>query len=114
MSETWPKSGGVTSNARPRIIPDRPRLKVDEKSFQQGQNAFTGLTNSALKLGAVLASKLAIDKVVGDFKAAGTELNNFNRLTGLSTQNVQALGQALAAQGGNARTRWRPCRRSRT
>ncbi len=77
-------------------------LKVDEKSFQQGQNAFTGLTNSALKLGAVLASKLAIDKVVGDFKAAGTELNNFNRLTGLSTQNVQALGQALAAQGGNA------------
>jgi len=77
-------------------------LKVDEKSFQQGQNAFTGLTNSALKLGAVLASKLAIDKVVGDFKAAGTELNNFNRLTGLSTQNVQALGQALAAQGGSA------------
>ncbi|PYG97718.1 hypothetical protein CVV67_25480, partial [Arthrobacter stackebrandtii] len=77
-------------------------LKVDEKSFQQGHNAFTGLTNSALKLGAVLASKLAIDKVVGDFKAAGTELNNFNRLTGLSTQNVQALGQALAAQGGNA------------
>lgn len=77
-------------------------LKVDEKSFQQGQNAFTGLTNSALKLGAVLASKLAIDKVVGDFKAAGTELDNFNRLTGLSTQNVQALGQALAAQGGNA------------
>lgn len=77
-------------------------LKVDEKSFQQGQNAFTGLTNSALKLGAVLASKLAIDKVVGDFKNAGTELNNFNRLTGLSTQNVQALGQALAAQGGNA------------
>lgn len=77
-------------------------LKVDEKSFQQGQNAFTGLTNSALKLGAVLASKLAIDKVVGDFKSAGTELNNFNRLTGLSTQNVQALGQALAVQGGNA------------
>lgn len=77
-------------------------LKVDEKSFQQGQNAFTGLTNSALKLGAVLASKLAIDKVVGDFKNAGTELDNFNRLTGLSTQNVQALGQALAAQGGNA------------
>lgn len=77
-------------------------LKVDEKSFQQGNNAFNGLTSSALKLGAVLASKLAIDKVVGDFKSAGTELNNFNRLTGLSTQNVQALGQALVAQGGNA------------
>lgn len=77
-------------------------LKVDEKSFQQGQNAFTELTNSALKLGAVLASKLAIDKVVGDFKNAGTALDNFNRLTGLSTQNVQALGQALSAQGGNA------------
>ncbi|HDS1058189.1 phage tail tip lysozyme [Pseudomonas putida] len=77
-------------------------LKVDEKSFQQGQNAFTGLTNSALKLGAVFASKLAIDKVVGDFKAAGTELDNFNRLTGLNTQQVQALGQSLAAMGGNA------------
>lgn len=77
-------------------------LKVDEKSFQQGQNAFTGLTNSALKLGAVLASKLAIDKVVGDFKSAGTELDKFNRLTGISTQRVQAFGQALAAQGGNA------------
>lgn len=77
-------------------------VKVDEKSFQQGQNAFAGLTKSVLSLGAVFASKLAIDKVVGDFKAAGTELDNFNRLTGLSTQNVQALGQALAAQGGNA------------
>lgn len=77
-------------------------LKVDEKSFQQGQNAFTGLTNSALKLGAVLASKLAIDKVVGDFKAAGTELDNFNRLTGLNTQRVQALGQAYTAMGGSA------------
>jgi hypothetical protein len=50
----------------------------------------------------VLASKLAIDKVVGDFKNAGTELNNFNKLTGMSTQNVQALGQALTAQGGSA------------
>lgn len=77
-------------------------LKVDEKSFQQGQNAFTGLTNSALKLGAVLASKLAIDKVVGDFKNAGTALDNFNRLTGLNTQQVQALGQAYTAMGGNA------------
>jgi hypothetical protein len=77
-------------------------LKVDEKSFQKADAAFGGLTRSALQFGAVLASKLAIDKVVGDFKNAGTELNNFNKLTGLSTQNVQALGQALAAQGGNA------------
>ncbi|HDS1780470.1 TPA: hypothetical protein QEM49_005053 [Pseudomonas putida] len=77
-------------------------IKVDEKSFQKADAAFGGLTKSALQFGAVLASKLAIDKVVGDFKNAGTELNNFNRLTGLSTQNVQALGQALAAQGGNA------------
>lgn len=77
-------------------------LQVDEKSFQKADAAFGGLTRSALQLGAVFASKLAIDKVVGDFKNAGTELNNFNRLTGLSTQNVQALGQALAAQGGNA------------
>lgn len=77
-------------------------IKVDEKSFQKADAAFGGLTKSALQFGAVLASKLAIDKVVGDFKAAGTELDNFNRLTGLSTQNVQALGQALAAQGGNA------------
>lgn len=77
-------------------------LKVDEKSFQQGHNAFNGLTSSALKLGAVLASKLAIDKVVSDFKNAGTALDNFNRLTGLNTQQVQALGQAYTAMGGNA------------
>ncbi|WP_338724881.1 phage tail tip lysozyme [Pseudomonas juntendi] len=77
-------------------------LKVDEKSFQQGENAFAGLTNSAIKLGAVLASKLAIDKVVGDFKNAGTQLDNFNRLTNLNTQRVQALGQAYTAMGGNA------------
>lgn len=77
-------------------------LQVDDKSFQKADAAFGGLTRSALQLGAVFASKLAIDKVVGDFKNAGTELNNFNRLTGLSTQNVQALGQALTAQGGNA------------
>lgn len=77
-------------------------VKVDDRSFQKADAAFGGLTRSALQFGAVLASKLAVDKVVGDFRAAGTELNNFNRLTGLSTQNVQTLGQALAAQGGNA------------
>lgn len=77
-------------------------LKVDKKSFEAGENAFSGITKSALQLGAVLASKLAIDKVVGDFKNAGTELNNFNKLTGLSTQNVQMLGQAIKAQGGSA------------
>lgn len=77
-------------------------MKVDERSFQKADAAFGGLTKSALQLGAVLAGKLAIDKVVGDFKSAGTELNNFNKLTGLSTQNVQMLGQALKAQGGNA------------
>ena len=77
-------------------------MKVDEKSFQKADAAFGGLTKSALQLGAVFAGKLAIDKVVGDFKQAGTELNNFNKLTGLSTQNVQSLGQALRAQGGSA------------
>ena len=77
-------------------------MKVDEKSFQKADAAFGGLTKSALQLGAVFAGKLAIDKVVGDFKQAGTELNNFNKLTGMSTQNVQMLGQALKAQGGNA------------
>ena len=77
-------------------------MKVDEKSFQKADAAFGGLTKSALQLGAVFAGKLAIDKVVGDFKKAGTELNNFNKLTGLSTQNVQSLGQALKAQGGSA------------
>lgn len=77
-------------------------LQVDERSFQKADSAFSGLTRSALQLGAVFASKLAIDKVVGDFRDAGTQLNNFNRLTGLSTQSVQSLGQALAAQGGNA------------
>lgn len=77
-------------------------IKVDEKSFQKADAAFGGLTRSALQLGAVFAGKLAIDKVVGDFKSAGTQLDNFNRLTGLSTQKVQLLGQAIAAQGGNA------------
>lgn len=77
-------------------------IKVDEKSFQKADAAFGGLTKSALQLGAVFAGKLAIDKVVGDFKQAGTELNSFNKLTGMSTQNVQMLGQALKAQGGNA------------
>lgn len=77
-------------------------IKVDDKSFQAADAAFGGLTRSALQLGAVLAGKLAIDKVVGDFKQVGTELNNFNKLTGMSTQNVQMLGQAIKAQGGSA------------
>ncbi|WP_161893497.1 hypothetical protein, partial [Pseudomonas juntendi] len=38
----------------------------------------------------------------GDFKNAGTELDKFQKLTGLSTQNVQALGQAFTAMGGSA------------
>lgn len=77
-------------------------IKVDEKSFQKADAAFGGLTKSAIQLGTVLASKLAVDKVVGDFKNAGTQLDNFNRLTGHSTQRVQALGQAFTAMGGDA------------
>lgn len=76
-------------------------IKVDEKSFQKADAAFGGLTKSALQFGAVLAGKLAIDKVVGDFKNLGTELNNFHKLTGINTQNVQALGQAYSSMGGN-------------
>lgn len=77
-------------------------IKVDEKSFQKADAAFGGLTKSALQLGAVFAGKLAIDKVVGDFKKAGIELDNFQKLTGMSTDSVQALGQAIKVQGGNA------------
>lgn len=77
-------------------------IKVDDKSFQKADAAFDGLTKSALQLGSVLAGKLAIDKVVGDFKQAGTEINNFNRLTGISTKTLQTLGQAITAQGGSA------------
>ena len=77
-------------------------IKVDEKSFQKADAAFGGLTKSALQLGAVLAGKLAIDKVVGDFKNVGTELDNFHKLTNLSTQKVQVLGQAFTAMGGSA------------
>lgn len=77
-------------------------LKVDQKSFQSGQTAFDGLTKSALQLGAVFAGKFALDKVVGQFKDAGTNLDNFNKLTGVSTDSVQKLGYALKMQGGNA------------
>lgn len=77
-------------------------IKVDEKSFQKADAAFGGLTKSALQLGAVLAGKLAIDKVVGDFKNLGTQLDNFQKLTGHNTLHVQALGQAFTAMGGSA------------
>lgn len=77
-------------------------LKVDSKSFQSGQTAFDGLTKSALQLGAVFAGKLAIDKVVGNFRDAGAQLDNFNKLTGMSVEGVQKLGFALKQQGGNA------------
>lgn len=77
-------------------------LKVDEKSFDKGQSAFDGLSKSALQLGAVLATKLGVQKVVGDFTKAGVALDNFNKLNGSSVENVQRLGYALQQQGGHA------------
>lgn len=77
-------------------------LKVDEKSFDKGQSAFDGLSKSALQLGAVLATKLGVQKVVGDFTKAGVALDNFNKLNGSSVENVQRLGYALQQQGGQA------------
>lgn len=77
-------------------------LQVDKKSFDNGTAAFDGLSKSAIQLGGVLATKLGIQKVVGDFKNAGVELDNFNKLNGASVQNVQRLGYALKQQGGNA------------
>lgn len=77
-------------------------LKVDEKSFRGGQRAFDELTNSALQFGAVLAGKLGLQKVVTDFADAGTKLENFNKLTGVSVENVQKLDYALRKQGGAA------------
>lgn len=50
----------------------------------------------------MFAGKLAIDKVVGNFRDAGAQLDNFNKLTGLSVEGVQKLGFALKMQGGNA------------
>lgn len=77
-------------------------LKVDERSFKSGQTAFDGLTRSALQLGAVFASKFALDKVVTGFVDAGSKLDNFNKLTGVSVENVQKLDLALRKQGGAA------------
>lgn len=77
-------------------------LQVDKKSFDNGTAAFDGLSKSALQLGGVLATKLGIQKVVGDFTNAGVALDNFNKLNGASVQNVQRLGYALKQQGGNA------------
>lgn len=77
-------------------------LKVDDKSFKSGQTAFDGLTKSALQLGAVFAGKFALDKVVTQFADAGTKLENFNKLTGVSVENVQSLDYALRKQGGAA------------
>lgn len=77
-------------------------LQVDKKSFDQGSAAFDGISKSALQLGATLAAKLGIEKVVTDFKNAGSELENFNRLNGTAAENVQKLGYALQRQGGQA------------
>lgn len=77
-------------------------LQVDKKSFDNGAAAFDGLSKSALQLGGVLATKLGIQKVVGDFTNAGVALDNFNKLNGSSVENVQRLGYALKQQGGNA------------
>lgn len=77
-------------------------LQVDKKSFDNGSAAFDGIAKSALQLGGVLATKLGIQKVVGDFTNAGVALDNFNKLNGSSVENVQRLGYALKQQGGNA------------
>ena len=77
-------------------------LQVDKKSFDAGTAAFDGISKSVIQLGGILATKLGIQKVVGDFTNAGVALDNFNKLNGASVQNVQRLGYALKQQGGNA------------
>lgn len=78
-------------------------FKVDEKGAKDAQGVFDGLTKSALQLGGVLAGKLAIDKVMADFRQAGTEMYNFQKISGMTAASIDQIGFALQREGGNAR-----------
>lgn len=72
----------------------------DKKSADQIGTGIDGIKSKALQLGAVVAGAFGIKALTADFAQSRDMLGKFAEVFGVSANDVQAFGNALATEGG--------------
>ena len=73
----------------------------DKKSAQQIEGGIDSIKSKALQLGAVVAGAFGLKSLTVDFANSADMLGKFGQTFGVSANDVQAFGNALATEGGS-------------
>lgn len=75
-------------------------FNVDQKGAKEFEGSIDSVRSKALQLGSVVAGGLGIKALTADFAAGRDMLGKFSDTFGVSANNVMAIGNALATEGG--------------
>jgi len=75
-------------------------FNVDQKGAKEFEGSIDSVRSKALQLGSVVAGGLGIKALTADFAAGRDMLGKFSETFGVSANNVMAIGNALATEGG--------------
>lgn len=75
-------------------------FNVDQKGAKEFEGNIDSVRSKALQLGSVVAGGLGIKALTADFAAGRDMLGKFSDTFGVSANNVMAIGNALATEGG--------------
>lgn len=75
-------------------------FEYDKKSAQQVESGIDSIKSKALQLGSVVAGAFGLRELTFGFAQSADTLGKFGQTFGVSANDVQAFGNALATQGG--------------
>lgn len=73
----------------------------DKKSAQQIESGMDSIKSKALQLGSVVAGAFGIKALTSDFASSADMLGKFGEVFGVTANDMQAFGNALATEGGS-------------
>lgn len=76
-------------------------FEYDRKSAQQIESGIDSIKSKALQLGSVVAGAFGLKELTFGFAQSADTLGKFGQTFGVSANDVQAFGNALATQGGS-------------
>lgn len=76
-------------------------FEYDRKSAQQIESGIDSIKSKALQLGSVVAGAFGLKELTFGFAQSADMLGKFGQTFGVSANDVQAFGNALATQGGS-------------
>ena len=76
-------------------------FEYDKKSAQQIESGMDSIKSKALQLGSVVAGAFGIKALTSDFASSADMLGKFSEVFGVTANDMQAFGNALATEGGS-------------